>query len=56
MRARESMLCLMMHVFCNGPITLLKTGKILAMDHDPSEGGRSICLLEGGPFSSRCGG
>ena len=45
-----------LHVFCNGPITLLRTGKILAMDHDLSAGGRGICLLEGGPRSSRCGG
>ena len=44
------------HVLCNGPSTLLRTGKILAMDHDPSTGGRDICLLEGGPPSSRCGG
>ena len=40
----------------NGPITLLRTGKILAMDHDPSAGGRGICLLEGGPRNPRCGG
>ena len=37
-----------LHVFCNGLITLLRAGKILAMDHDPSTGGRGICLLEGG--------
>ena len=45
-----------LHVFCNGLITLLRTSKILAMDHDPSEGERDICLLEGGPHSLRCGG
>ena len=43
-----------LHVFCNGLITLPRTGKMLAMDHDPSTGGRGICLLEGGPHSSRC--
>ena len=41
----------MLHVFCNGPSTLLRTDKILAMDHDPSVGGKGICLLEGGPHS-----
>ena len=45
-----------LHVFCNGPITLLRTYKIMVMDHDPSVGGRGICLLEGGPHSLRCGG
>ena len=45
-----------LHVFCNGLITLLRTSKILAMDHDPFVGGRGICLLEGGPHSLRCGG
>ena len=45
-----------LHVFCNGLITLLRTDKILVMDHDPSVGGRGICLLKGGPRSLRCGG
>ena len=44
------------HVLCNGPSTLLRVGKILAMDHDTSARGRGICLLEGGPPSLRCGG
>ena len=44
------------HVFGNGPSTLLRTGKVMAMDHDPSVGGRGNCLLEGGPRSPRCGG
>ena len=44
------------HVFCNGINTLLRTDKILVMDHDPFAGGRSKCLLEGGPRSPRCGG
>ena len=42
-----------LHVLCNGPSTLLRTDKILAMDHDPSAGGRGICLLKGGPRSPR---
>ena len=45
-----------LHVFCNGSSTLLRTDKILSMDHDSSTGGRGICLLEGGPRSPRCGG
>ena len=45
-----------LHVFCNCPITLLRTSKILAMDHDPSGGGKGICLLKGGLRSLRCGG
>ena len=45
-----------LHVFCYGPITLLRTGKILVMDHHPSAGRRGICLLEGGPRNPRCGG
>ena len=45
-----------LNVLCNGPITLLRTSKILAMDHDPFAGGRGICLLEGGPHSPKCGG
>ena len=43
-----------LHVFCNGPITLLRTDKILVMDHDPSAGEKDICLLEGGPHNLRC--
>ena len=31
-----------LHVFCNGPITLLRTSKILAMDNDPSMGVRGM--------------
>ena len=38
-----------LHVLCNGLITFLRTGKIMAMDHDTSAGGRGICLLEGSP-------
>ena len=42
-----------LHVFCNGPSTLLRTNKILAMDYDPSVGGRGIFLHEGNPHSPR---
>ena len=45
-----------LHVFYNGPFTVLRTGKILAIDHDPSFRGRGICLLEGGPCNPRCSG
>ena len=45
-----------LHVLCNGPITLLRTGKILEMDNDLSSRGRGICLLKGDPRSPRCGG
>ena len=44
-----------LYVFCNGLSTLLRTGKILVMDHDLSAGERDICLLKGGPHSPRCG-
>ena len=44
-----------LHVFCNGPSTLLGTGKIMEMDHDSSAGKRGICLLEDSPRSPRCG-
>ena len=45
-----------LHVLCNGLITLLRVSKILAMGHDPSARGRGICLQEGDPHSPRCGG
>ena len=45
-----------LHVFCNDLITLLRTAKIVAMDHGPSVGGKGICLLDGSPCSPRCGG
>ena len=45
-----------LHVFYYGSINLLRIGKILAKDHDPFEGRRGICLLEGSPQSPRCGG
>ena len=52
---RVSVVFDILHVSCNGPITLLRTDKILAMDHDPFARGRDICLLEGGPCIPRCG-
>ena len=45
---RVSVVFDILHVSCNGPITLMRTGKILAMDHDPSAGGRDICLSSRG--------
>ena len=45
-----------LHVFYNGSITLLRIGKILAMDHDLTIGGRGIFLLGGGPRVPICGG
>ena len=45
-----------LYVFSNSSITLLRTSKILAMDHDLSARGRGICLLEGDPRSLGCGG
>ena len=44
------------HVVYNALITLLRTGKILVINHDPSVGSRGICLLEGDPRILRCGG
>ena len=44
------------HVVYNGLITLLRTGKILAINHDLSVGSRGICLLKGDPRILRCGG
>ena len=44
-----------LHVFFYGSITLMRTVKILRIDHDPFMGGRDICLLKGGPHSLRCG-
>ena len=40
----------------NSLITLLRAGKILAMDHDPSTRRRGIVLFESGLCSPRCGG
>ena len=45
-----------LHVFCNGPSTLLRIGKILAKNHDRFARGRGICLLEGGLRNPRFGG
>ena len=56
MRARESMLCLTsLHIGCNGSITFLRVGKILAMDYDPSSRRRGICILESSPCNPRSG-
>ena len=44
------------HIVSNSLITLLRVGKILAMDHDLSAQKRGIHLLESDPCSPRCGG
>ena len=45
-----------LHIVSNRPITLLRTGKILAMDHDLSARLRGIRLFESGLHSLRSGG
>ena len=45
-----------LHIVRNSPITLLRSGKILEKDHDPSHRRRGICLFKSGPRNSRCGG
>ena len=45
-----------LHVLCNSLITLLRTGKILVVGHDPSKRRRGIRLFQSGPCSIRCGG
>ena len=45
-----------LHIGCNGSITLLRAGKILAMDHDPSSQRRGIYLLESSPRNLRSDG
>ena len=46
-----------LHIGCNGLITLLRADKILAiLDHDPFSLRRGICLLESSPRSPRSGG
>ena len=45
-----------LHIDCNGSISLLRDVKILVMDHDPSVRRRGICLLESSPRSPRSGG
>ena len=37
-----------LQIFCNGSSTLPRIFMILTINHDPSTGGRGICLLEGG--------
>ena len=45
-----------LHILGNSSITLLRTGQILAMDHDLSVLRRDICLFESSPCNTRCGG
>ena len=44
-----------LHIADNSPITLLRTGKILVMGHDPSGRRRGIRLFESSPSRMRCG-
>ena len=44
-----------LYIVDNSLITLLRAGKILAMDHDPSTRRRGIHLFESSPCSLRCG-
>ena len=45
-----------MHIVSNSPITLMRTDKILMMNHDPSTRRRGKRLFESSPCSTRCGG
>ena len=45
-----------LHIVGNSPITLLRAGKILEMDHDSSMRRRGIRLLKSGPRCLRYGG
>ena len=45
-----------LHILGNSLITLLRTGKILALGHDPSVRRRGIRIFESSPCSMRCGG
>ena len=45
-----------LHIVGNSSSTLLRTGKILAMVHDPSTRLRVIRLFESSPSTTRCGG
>ena len=45
-----------LHILGNSLITMLRTDKILLMDHDSSTQRRGICLFESSPCSTSCGG
>ena len=45
-----------LHIFGNSLITLLRTNKIMAMDHDPSTRRRGIRLFKSSPCNTRCDG
>ena len=45
-----------LHIGRNGSITLLRAGKILVIEHDPSSQRRGIFLLKSSPCSPRSGG
>ena len=46
----------MLHIVGNRPITLLKVGKILAIDHDPSMRRIDISFFESGQITPICSG
>ena len=45
-----------LHILDNSLITLLRTGKVMAMGHDPFARRRNICLFQSSSCSTRCGG
>ena len=45
-----------LHIIGNSLITLFRTGKILAMGHDPTTRMRGIHLFESSLSRTRCGG
>ena len=45
-----------LHIGCNGSMTMSRAGKILEMDHDPSLRRRGICLLNSSQRIPRSGG
>ena len=45
-----------LHIGGNSSITLLRVGKVLAMDHDTSALGRGIRLFKSSPHNPRCCG
>ena len=45
-----------LHIVGNTAITLLRTGKILAISHDSFVGRKGIRLFESSPCSTRCSG
>ena len=55
-RKRVNVVFDMLHIVGNRPITLLKVGKILAIDHDPSMRRIDVRFFESGQSNPICGG